>query len=804
MRRQAVIHIILEQGMTPEKAAILLTVAFHGGTRMGLMQQAESSPVDTCTERVIQDHGLQPQCDFRPCNLFSGRFRFHHHNTERVPSGISLLLDVGDHRLQAPAQSSTDDPMLVEPNDTTVAEEADIMDDTTALMQRPRYKAFPRPTTGTGQGIPPAPTSSSWFTISQPLAPTGTSQHQPVQWTTIQVRNLADFHTMLQWLSNRAQHDRCQPDAGQAKIATWYLEPQVMPRSDHYRDVLLSANPTLWPSEVLQRWADILQPSQPVDLYVVQPDPPGGMPDVFAHVIVTQKAPPDQAAALVSVTELLEDPWHPSRFALFLHSPVTSDALFEHAGIPQDQVAATPGLSAYHGTTHIPHGSSYPVRSGFAFEVVTDSLDFEEEGSALLQFSPAWPGKEHQTSDMPNAATASSSHAACCEQLLESMRQLEMAMQRINTALCSRTVVSPKQMQVEPHPEVTQPMHFSLCKDPPIEDDTTHCNTPGLGRQPDTLHRWQQLTAIRPKEARPMAPIMTWYVDHERFPQCFAPREVFVTRHPQAWKRLILQAWNDIYLPANQVEIVIVQPNPIMMEEHLVAHVIVLQQQMPGFTTALLTTLDSATPGVHRRHATIAPTELSRATLLALAFHPQECEHESNTCDTWVGEEALDEQAPMPLSPGSSCTAALHRHVPLPPGQPDPWNSSVPKHCPHRVTLCLQAVLPAKAQPEHVSLDDDKPQLLWFANEAWKLALEAELPLQLLPLPDGLVVPEQSYWPLLQPPPLSDVADVTYTLYLDGAANGQEAGWSVIAIANCHQQETFLGCIYGTAQPTSP
>ena len=203
---------------------------------------------------------LQPQCDFRPCNLFSGRFRFHHHNTERVPSGISLLLDVGDHRLQTQAQSSTDVPMLVEPNDTTGVDEADIMDDATALMQRPRYKAFPRPTTGTGPGIPPAPTSSSWFTISQPIAPTGTSQHQPVQWTTIQVRNLADFHTMLQWLSNRAQQDRCQPDAGQAKIATWYLHPQVMPRSDHYRDVLLSANPSLWPSEVLQRWADFLQP----------------------------------------------------------------------------------------------------------------------------------------------------------------------------------------------------------------------------------------------------------------------------------------------------------------------------------------------------------------------------------------------------------------------------------------------------------------------------------------------------------------------------------------------------------------
>ena len=116
------------------------------------------------------------------------------------------------------------------------------------------------------------------------------------------------------------------------------------------------------------------------------------------------------------------------------------------------------------------------------------------------------------------------------------------------------------------------------------------------------------------------------------------------------------------------------------------------------------------------------------------------------------------------------------------------------------MTLCLQAALPAKAPPAQVSLDDDRPQLLWFANEAWKLALEAELPLTLLPLPDGLVVPEQSYWPLLQPPPLPDAADMTYTLYLDGAANGQEAGWSVIVIASSHQQEAFLGCIYGTVQ----
>lgn len=762
MRRQAVIHIILEQGMIPEKAAILFTAAFHGGTRMGLLQQAESSPVEICTDQAIRDHGLQPQCDFRPCNLFSGRFRFHHHNPERVPSGISVLLDVGDHRHQTQAQASTDLPRQVEPPDETDSEEPDAMDETASLMQRPRFKAFPKPIARTGPVTPPTPASSSWFTIYQPIAPTGTSQHQPVRWATVQVRNLADFHMMLQWLSNRAQDDRCQQDTSQAKIATWYLEPHTMPRSDHYRDVLLSANPSQWPSEVLQRWADILQPSQPVDLFVVQPDPPGGTPDIFAHVIVAQNAQPGQAAALVSVTELLEDPWHPSRFALFLHSPVTSNALFEHAGIPQDQVASTPGLSAYHGTTHIPHGSSYPVRSGFAFEVVTDSLDFEEESSAMLQIPPSVPSKSPQTSNMQVSEPTDVTHVECCEQIITALQQLDTAMKQLRNALGASSVDSPHYAHMWIHHAVTIPTHRSTGKAHPDEDDLVNCYAQSPSQQPDTQHRWQQLAAIRPKEARPMAPILTWYVDHERFPQCFAPREVFVTRRPHEWQQVILQAWEDTYLPANNVEIVIVLPDPVMMEAHIVAHVMVLQQQAPGFTTTLLTTLDSAAPGVRRRHATIVPVVLSRATLLALAFHPQECEQASHTCDAWVGDEPLDEHEPMQLPAGLSCTAALHRHPSLQPGQPDPWDSIAPRQCPHRVPLCLQAILPPTKQQVQVSIDDDKPQLLWFANEAWKLALENEAPLPLLPLPDGLIIPEQSYWSLLQPPHVPDAADMTW------------------------------------------
>ena len=76
MRQQAMVHIILEQGMVPNRVAVLFTAAFHGGTRTGILQQAESSPDQISTEQMIQDHALQQQCVFRPCHLFSGRFRF--------------------------------------------------------------------------------------------------------------------------------------------------------------------------------------------------------------------------------------------------------------------------------------------------------------------------------------------------------------------------------------------------------------------------------------------------------------------------------------------------------------------------------------------------------------------------------------------------------------------------------------------------------------------------------------------------------------------------------------------------------
>ena len=437
-RPQAAVHIILEQGMTPDRAAILFTAAFHGGTRMGLLQQAESSPVDICTDQIILAHNLQAQCSFRPCHMFSGRYHFHPQNTDRVPSGISVLLDVGDWRTQPSGSASSHEPAQPNPEPEADQDEDDsmsILQDGLALMQRPRYKAFPKPVAKPSPAANMRAQAGLQLWIHKPSAPRDASMHQPVHWVLIQVPNIAEFHQMLQWQADRSQ-DHCLPtQPRRTKVASWYMEPQTLPRSDHFREVLLNTNPMQWTGEIVQRWADFIIPDAPVSLFVVQPDPPGGDADIIAHVLVVQNMQPHHAAVLVSVTELLVDPWHPSRFVLFMPDQVTRSELFQHAGLPIDHDRRAPGTSAYHGSIPIPPDGTYPARPGFAFEVVTDTLDLEGDAPTMLQLpqiQDGWATKhEHAatgTTPVMNAHNGAKS-------IKEAFLQIHQQMMHITTRL---------------------------------------------------------------------------------------------------------------------------------------------------------------------------------------------------------------------------------------------------------------------------------------------------------------------------------------------------------------------------------
>lgn len=93
-RARTAVHLILEQGLHPEKVAIHFTTLFLGGDRIGLFQRALSAPTHICTRDMIVRHGFQLQCDYRNCNMHSGRLRFSMYDPEEIFSGISAVLSV--------------------------------------------------------------------------------------------------------------------------------------------------------------------------------------------------------------------------------------------------------------------------------------------------------------------------------------------------------------------------------------------------------------------------------------------------------------------------------------------------------------------------------------------------------------------------------------------------------------------------------------------------------------------------------------------------------------------------------------
>ena len=339
---------------------------------------------------------------------------------------------------------------------------------------------------------------------------------------------------------------------------------------------------------------------------------------------------------------------------------------------------------------------------------------------------------------------------------------------------------------------------------------------------------WQPLALLQPPELPALVPVVTWYIDHIRFPQCFQHRLVLLNHNPADWIQRLRSVWIDLILLQQQMQVHIVQPHPPETPMHVAAHLIVVQQPIERFRAVLITTYDSALPDEPpTNHASITPTPVAFSTVVALAYRDTVCQHPQIDCAVWVGEEELPQTEERQVINGHSLVVAVHRHnQPMPAGDVV-WDLAS-RHCTgesrppspppafakqemvsaahekgHRVILSLDAVLPTA--PPNTTWDDSQPQLLWFTHEAWLFKLSRAPPCKLHPLPEGLRIQDVCYWPLIHPTPADHPAH-QLTLYLDGAANGTHAAWSVIATINLPIGEVFIGCMYGCVhlEPDNP
>ena len=738
-------HIILEQAFSPDKAALVFTAVFLANFRNGVMQRAESVDIQISAQYMIDKHRLNEFCDYRPCVLTSGIMRFHRHVREEIFSGISVHLVVG------PCPVDEDMPHSSTAASSNAEHSHRDESDHTSLMQHVRRWTRNR------QQTPQNPAA--------PNAASTTSHAQAVHFPSVHVSDLREFRSTLQWALQQDPTQHCLADhQAPQQIQSWFLDSFRVTRASTPRTILLRPWPHTWIPDILARWQDTIDPHKPVFLHVVQPMPTESTPAIRAHVLVVQTPNPLWRAALLSIVHFDHDPWNPSHLAVMLDVETTVEQLsfIAHINHPANPMADHQQIEARHASIVLDSRSPFHVRNGYHFDIIVfDTPDAWDDAHALIQL---W-----------------------FSTVKAMMRQLQ-----------HHVVLSGRQCmigQVDPPHQSLVPM--SLTQDPRQSPTTNAWESLPFHGYLQAL--WQPLSLLSPDSERPTLTVVTWYLDHIRYPQAFQSREVRLTGDPTGWIRQLRRPWFDVILPLDMLYFHIVQPAPPNMEPDVAAHILLVQQPVEGFRSTLITLFDSAFIGAQAdRYASMAPTPLAFSTLIGLTYRDLDCQQRETVCDAWVGREELLPQDTRPIIDGHSLAVAVHRHLPVGGEQDDPWQQNLPRsgspspeakkhrhdrtkpNSPVKISLHASILDQDSAQG---TFQDDTSTLLWSVQTEWKHTVAQSLANFLRPVPQAVQLPLPTCQGILASACADFNPDDTphYELYIDGATGARHAGWALVA-----------------------
>ena len=626
MRASADVHVILEQGMHPLKAALHFTAIFLGGTRIGLFQQVESTANHICTQDMIEKHGFQTQCNFRTCNMHSGRLRFMMFDREEIFSGMSAVLSVAPIPTTHPIVGS----VSIRQPEHSPEPEAEPGTDETDLMQT-AARTRPHPTDQTGSANASNINAPDTLSEDYRIPPHEISEmRQTLMWhiTTGPAACLFHMHSPVQ-------------------VQTWFLDSLRVTHTEESRQVLLQPQPATWHREILARWSDKLEPSFHTQIHVVTPTPLDPANEAAAHVIIVQR-PNDLWRAALLVVQREDEPLVPLRYFCIMLDYETSVeqlgfmSLIKHPSNPEADQYRT---RASHGNIDIPEDATFPVRHGYSFLLQARKVTsvWDEEVSLIQTQFRAIRREMMQVQD--HLVTASTAH---------------MAGREVEASACA---LVPATVEVDP-------AQNNRVRDP-FGALTFFSTLQAL---------WQPLALCTAPHVPPLVPIYTWFLDHIRYPQNFVSRLVLLPADPGEWIQRIRSVWHDVIIPSSQLYLVVVQPNPPLMEATCAAHVLVVQQPTAMFKATLVTLLDSMTPAQPPlRFATIAPSPLHQSTLYGLAYQDGRCALPQYDCATWVGDAELTQHHPLPVIDGHSLVVAIHVHPATAPDDPPVWETSHPE-----------------------------------------------------------------------------------------------------------------------------
>ena len=559
------VHIILEQGLQQARFTALFSTIFQGLHGDVTHRRAQSIPNALSREVIVRILGISELCQARRCKAWSGRLQFHRHQLDQVFSGIGVCLTVDAFRNRFANVDDEGFPVgTASSSSSQLPPRMSFREDDASL--------FPSSDMVSDDDCDPLPEH----------APSRLIPELTVIWQTYLMSDASRPYRFY--------------------VETWYCDHDRFPRTNRGREVLLPPDSNNWRQAIVDKWQDIIDPGAELFMYVVSPPPFGGPPEVLAHVLLAQHQHRGFISALITTLAPGDDPWDPPRVALKLPSVVDKGLLIQESGlflfcprfIPFNDCSATSGDQV------IFYDVLRPAHSGDSFLCVAEapaahltanaledsSKDTSNQVSRLFSFLAGVITKT--TCAVVKATHTQSLWQHSLESLIHEIDDTCQAVQDL-ISQASGCSITQESVHAESLPQPSRFMHHRVepCFQVPGVVLNGVLPTTSVHLQPliECWQTWKETSG----NTTPFL-VAVWYIDQLRSPTCCHCRMVELKVPVPQWTTVLLRTWCKEIWPYADAQLFFIRPQPSLSDLGVQAHVLILQQPLPGLKSILLDT----------------------------------------------------------------------------------------------------------------------------------------------------------------------------------------------------------------------
>eukprot|EP00435_Cladocopium_sp_Y103_P012460 s1027_g3.t1 len=368
-------HLILVQGLVPDRLAILISVLTGDDRSFGQRQVAHSahsvSPVQNVPS-VLRLIGYDHVCVFHRCLVRWKSLPFAHVDWEVVDMGANIEVHI------TPIQGHSDS-------------------DQHSLLQLPADFGYDLQPQVHGCDLPDPRAEHCAFQFNRHAAPFGPGLPSIFEQTDfIQEVYHARAQTINTW----------EDDDPSAPFAVWFVDHhRTVPHCDHFRIAHLQSDFTLWTQTLEATWIDQRHHGAELDFYLVLPNPPLPRGDLAGHILLVQRPNGQWVTSLVSIYDNRNPAALPRQIAVTTHEHIFLENILRVFGLFEACVPASSPFhcTAWYGVLPLRFGHALPGRSGYSIVgqfapriPVSSSVD---DSSSFLQLFSKYVQQHHPGSE---------------------------------------------------------------------------------------------------------------------------------------------------------------------------------------------------------------------------------------------------------------------------------------------------------------------------------------------------------------------------------------------------------------------